>query len=900
MANKPKTGNEIRQSYIDFFIGKKHHFVRSSSLVPGGDATLLFTNAGMVQFKDVFLGTDQRKYKRATNSQKCMRVAGKHNDLEDVGQDDTHHTFFEMMGNWSFGDYYKKEAISYAWELLTEIWELPKDRLYATVFKDELGQIPTDEEAVEYWAEQPGFSMDRLFYLGRKENFWEMGDTGPCGPCSEIHYDLRPEEGPVTDKAVLDTDRFTEIWNLVFIQYNRKGPDKLDPLPRKHVDTGLGLDRVVAILQNVSSNYRTDLLLPLVEAVQELTGDSDQERDQNFTPYRVIADHARAAAFLIADGVVPGNMGRNYICRMIIRRGYRFGGHVGLHSPFLGRIAELAVDLYQDAYPELKQNRKIILNTITREEEQFQQTLENATLHLEDLLNELKVGETLPGEVAANLYTTFGMPLEITRDIAKERGLAVDQEGFRKAMELHRVNSGAGHAMGDIGGEEVEFYRELLNNLQKDNKLDSGGVLYNPYEELTVQGPILALIKNGKAVETAKEKDQVQIILAKTPFYMESGGQVSDTGTIEGDNWSIVVQDIYQPAAGMIVHKGIVQHGNPKSGDQATAKVDQKRRQDIIRNHTATHLLHAALDKIVGEHARQAGSLVAPDHLRFDFTHNQALTDEQILAVEEEVNRRILEDHPLDIKQKPLQEAIDEGARALFGEKYSDVVRTIKMGDFSYELCGGTHCSRSSEVGLFLITSEGSTAAGIRRIEAVTGSAAYQLVQNRFKEMKTAAKLLSTGPDQLASQVSSLLDLQKKAEKSRDKLLRKLAVIELKTALENLEQVDGINLLTRILEESDLDTMRMIADRFRQEVSKQGIVVLGTVIDGSPRLIAAVTEDLIKEGIKAGDLIKHVAQQVGGGGGGRPNLAEAGGKDPEKLPAALDSVAGWIKGKKNS
>jgi len=900
MGKKPITGNEIRQSYIDFFKDKEHNFVRSSSLVPGGDATLLFTNAGMVQFKDVFLGTDLRDYKRATNSQKCMRVAGKHNDLEDVGQDDTHHTFFEMMGNWSFGDYYKKEAISYAWELLTEVWELPKERLYATVFQDELGQIPTDDEAVKYWEEQPGFSMDRLFYLGRKENFWEMGDTGPCGPCSEIHYDLRPEEGPVTDKAVLDTDRFTEIWNLVFIQYNRKGPDTLDPLPNKHVDTGLGLDRAVAILQNVNSNYRTDLLLPLIEAVQELTGDSDKERDQNFTPYRVIADHARAAAFLIADGVVPGNMGRNYICRMIIRRGYRFGGHLGLHSPFLGNIAELAVDLYQDAYPELKQNRKIILNTILREEEQFQQTLENATLHLEDLIRDYKSGDILSGSDTADLYTTFGLPLEITRDIVKERGIGVDEEGFQKAMEQHRINSGAGHAMGDLGGEEVELYRELLSSLQKEKKLDSGGVEYNPYDELTVQGSVLVMIKDDKQVSTVKEKDQIQVILPKTPFYMESGGQVSDTGTIEGDGWSIAVKDIYQPAAGMIVHKGVVVQGTPKTGDQAEAKVDQKRRKDIIRNHTATHLLHAALDKVIGEHARQAGSLVAPDHLRFDFTHNQGLTDQQILAVEEEVNRRIMEDHPLDIKHKPLQDAIDEGARALFGEKYGDVVRTIKMGDFSYELCGGTHCSRSSEVGLFLITSEGSTAAGIRRIEAVTGSEAYRLVQTRFQEMKSAAKSLSTGPDQLASQVNSLVQLQKKAEKSREKLLRKLAVIELESALENLEQVAGINLLTRVLDESDLDTMRLVADRFRQEVPKQGIVVMGTVIDGSPRMIAAVTEDLIKKGIKAGDLIKFVAQQVGGGGGGRPNLAEAGGKDPEKLPDALNSVAGWIKEQKNN
>ncbi len=897
MSKKPKTGNEIRQSFIDFYKDKDHKIVRSSSLVPGGDATLLFTNAGMVQFKDVFLGTDQRDYTRATNSQKCMRVAGKHNDLEDVGQDDTHHTFFEMMGNWSFGDYYKKEAIAYAWELLTEVWELPKERLYATVFEDELGQIPTDEEAVEHWAEQPGFSLNRLFYQGRKDNFWEMGNTGPCGPCSEIHYDLRPEEGPVTDKAVLDTDRFTEIWNLVFIQYNRKGPEKLDPLPNKHVDTGLGLDRVVAIMQNVNSNFRSDLLLPIIEAVQELTGDSDQERDENFTPYRVIADHARAATFLIADGVVPGNMGRNYVCRMIIRRGYRFGGHLGLNSPFLKWIAEVVIDLYQDAYPELKKNRKIILNTIMREEEQFQQTLENATLHATDIMLLHKPGDVLSGSDTGDLYTTFGLPLEITRDIAKEYGIEVDEKGFREAMEQHRLNSGAGHAMGDLGGEEVELYRKLLNTLQKDGKLDSDGVIYNPYDELTAQGSVLALIKDNKKVTSAKEKDKVQVILPETPFYMESGGQVSDTGTIEGDGWSIAISDIYQPAAGMIVHKGIVQSGKPKTGDQASAIVDQKRRKDIIRNHTATHLLHAALDKVVGEHARQAGSLVAPDHLRFDFTHNQALTDEQVQAVEEEVNRRILEDHPLDIKHKPIQNAIDEGARALFGEKYGDVVRTIKMGDFSYELCGGTHCSRSSEVGLFLITSEGSTAAGIRRIEAVTGSEAYKLVQSRFQELKLAAKSLSTGPDQLASQVSAVLDLQKKAEKSRNKLVQKLALIELNTALEDLQKVKGVSLLTRILEESDLDTLRMVADRFRQQVSEKGVVVLGTVIDGSPRIIAAVTEDLIKEGIKAGDLIKFVAQQVGGGGGGRPNLAEAGGKDPEKLPEALDSVAGWIKDK---
>ena len=899
MKKNIPTGNEIRQSYIDYFTKKDHKIVRSSSLVPGGDSTLLFTNAGMVQFKDVFLGTDHREYSRAVNSQKCLRVAGKHNDLEDVGQDDTHHTFFEMMGNWSFGDYYKKEAISYAWELLTKIWKFPKDRLYATVFEDEQGLIPTDEEAVKYWSEQPGFSLDQLFYMGRKDNFWEMGDTGPCGPCSEIHYDLRPEEGPITNKELLDTDRFTEIWNLVFIQYNRKGPNHLDPLPNRHVDTGLGLDRVVAILQETDSNYRTDLLFPLIEAVQELSGYTDQEREENFTPFRVIADHARAAAFLIADGVVPGNLGRNYICRMIIRRGYRFGGQIGLDSPFLAKIASVVIDLYQDAYPELKQNRKIILDTITREEEQFQQTLENATIRLEVMIdNIIQQGLTvLPGEDAANLYSTNGLPLEITRDIIREQGLEVDEEGFHKAMEEHRIISGGGQAMGDVGGEEVEFYRKLLSSLQKEAELDSGGVGYNPHGPLTIEGKILALIKGDKSVKTAKVKDDVQVILPETPFYIEAGGQVSDTGVIEGDKWRIAIENLYQPAAGMIVHQGKVMQGKPTVGDPAVAKVDQVRRKDIMRNHTGTHLLHAALNHVIGEHARQAGSMVAPDRLRFDFTHNKALTDTELSAIEEEVNQRILEDHPLNIKHKPLQEAINEGARALFGEKYGDTVRTIRMGDFSYELCGGTHCDRSIEVGLFLIISEGSTAAGIRRIEAVTGRKAYQLVQSRFQELNTVAQYLSTGPDQVATSTGTFLDNLKYIEKSRDKLLKRLAVIELNQALENIEKIKGITLLTTIVEDADLDTLRLIADRFRQRISEKGVVVLGAVIDNSPRIIAAVTEDLVQKGIKAGDLVQYVAKQIGGGGGGRPELAEAGGKDPKKLKEALESVEGWIKGK---
>ncbi len=559
----------------------------------------------------------------------------------------------------------------------------------------------------------------------------------------------------------------------------------------------------------------------------------------------------------------------------------------------------MVIDIYQDAYPELKQNRNIILNTITREEEQFQQTLESSTGRLEFMLDEMleKNLTVFPGEDAANLYTTNGLPFEITRDIVRERGLEVDEEGFHKAMERHRIISGVGQATGDLGGEEVEFYRKLLTSLQEEGKLDSGGVVYNPYGSLVSQGKILALVKDGKSVQSAQEKDDIQVILPETGFYIEAGGQVSDTGIIEGENWKITVDDIYQPAAGMIVHQGTVLKGKPEAGNIATVKVDQMRRKDIMRNHTGTHLLHAALDHVLGEHARQAGSLVAPDYLRFDFTHNQALTSDEIKAVEGEVNQRIREDHLLNVKHKPLQEAIDEGARALFGEKYGDIVRTIQMDDFSYELCGGTHCDRSSDIGLFLITSEGSTAAGIRRIEAVTGRKAYQLVQSRFQELKTAANYLSTGSDQVAFQTGAVLEVLKKAEKSRDKLLKRLAVIELSQALENIEDIEGIKLLTTQVEDADLDTLRLMADRFRQHVPENGVIVLGAVIDGSPRLIAAVTEDLVQRGIKAGDLVQYVAKQVGGGGGGRPTIAEAGGKDPGKIKDALDSVASWIKEK---
>lgn len=902
MSKQDKTGNAIRQTFIEFFESKGHTFVPSASLVPGVDATLLFTNAGMVQFKDVFLGTDQRAYTRAANSQKCMRVAGKHNDLDDVGRDDTHHTFFEMLGNWSFGDYYKKEAIEWAWELLTEVWGIPQEQLYATVFKDEHNEIPTDDEAVKYWLEQPGMTTERVFYLGRKENFWEMADTGPCGPCSEIHIDLRPEDGPV-DVDTLETDRFIELWNLVFIQYNRLSPTKLKPLPATHVDTGLGLERIVSVLQNKDSNYRTDLLYPLIEATQKLTGHSEKEIDDNFTPYRVIADHARAATFLIGDAVIPGNLGRNYICRMIIRRAYRFGGMLGLHEPFLAKVAKAVIDNYGAAYTDLKRDSDTILKTITREEEQFQRTLDRATDQLDELLNQLEADgqTTLSGELAADLYTTYGMPLEITRDIARERSLDVDQAGFNQAMESHRQASGAGKAMGVMGADDVEAYQAVLKQLQEDGKIDSTGVVHDPYGSLDFEGKILALMVDGKAAVEAAPGSPVEILLPKTHFYIEAGGQVSDTGLINGDGWQIRVDDMRKPAAGIITHVGEVISGYPKVGDLGKVHIDAQRRKDIMRNHTATHLLHYALDEVLGSHARQAGSLVAPDRLRFDFTHPEALTPGELEEIETIVNQRVLEDHELVIQFKPLQQAIDEGARALFGEKYEQDVRNITISDdngdrpFSNELCGGTHCQRTGEIGTFIITSEGSAAAGIRRIEAVTGREAYNLIQRRFRVLNRAAATLATTPDQMMERAEATLTDLSSARKKIGELRQRLAAVDFTRVLEDPTDVKGISVITAILKEADADTLRQMADQFRQRSPENGVAVIASVINNKPLVIAAVTEDLVKRGIKAGDLVKFVATPLGGGGGGRPTLAQAGGKNPSKLEAVLDSVPDWVK-----
>ncbi len=897
------TGNQIRKTFIEFFKERGHTFVASSSLVPGGDATLLFTNAGMVQFKDVFLGTDQRPYTRAVNSQKCMRVAGKHNDLDDVGRDDWHHTFFEMLGNWSFGDYYKEEAIGWAWELLTEVWGLDKSKLWVTVFKDEKGEIPADEEAAGIWQKQPGIDKDHVLYFGRKDNFWEMAETGPCGPCSEIHIDRGPDfcdhSGEPGHVCGVNGDcmRFLELWNNVFIQYNRLSENELIPLAATHVDTGMGFERIVSVLQDVNSNYQTDLLKPLIDTVQNLTGMSDEELKKNYTSYRVIADHVRASTFLIADGVIPGNTGRNYVCRMIIRRAARFGGKIGLNEPFMASVAEVVINNYGEAYPELLRNKETILDNLTREEERFIKTIDAGLSYLSELFTELSLAneKVLDGQKTFDLYATHGLPLELTRDIARENGYEVDEPGFKKAMEEHRLASGAGKVFGEMGGDDVDEYRRVFESLKEKSVLDQSGVKYNPYQISTIKQPVLALFKDGKSVDQVFEQDQVEVLLPETDFYIESGGQVSDHGLIcaENGSWKIKIEGMRKPAAGLIVHIGKVTQGTVKAGEMSIAEVDIKRRKAIMRNHTATHLLHAELHKVLGKHARQAGSLVAPDRLRFDFTHPEAITLEQLSLIEDGVNKNILDNHSLTIKEKKLAEAIDEGAMALFGEKYAEDVRTVQIFEadhrLSYELCGGTHVQETGDIGMFIITSEGSAAAGIRRIEAITGEKAYEYIQNRMKILKRLSSELVVPIDKLPEKVQSLENELNAERKELSRVRQEIAASEFERQLDDVEMVGEIAVFSKAVPEADNDILRSLTDKFREKYPV-GVIVVGSVINGKPMLIAAASDAAVKLGAHAGNLVRSVAQIVGGGGGGKPSMAQAGGKDPEKLEEALSIV----------
>ncbi|MGD0878638.1 MAG: alanine--tRNA ligase [Anaerolineales bacterium] len=909
MTQKP-TGAEIRQTFIDFFVEHKHTFVPSASLVPGGDATLLFTNAGMVQFKDVFLGTDKRPYTRAVDSQKVLRVAGKHNDLDEVGRDDSHHTFFEMLGNWSFGDYYKQEAITWAWQLLTDVWGLPGESLYATCFKDDKGNIPTDDEAANIWKKQPGMQPAHVLFFGRKENFWEMAETGPCGPCSEIHIDRGEEFDNLRGKLHRcgvngECTRYLELWNNVFIQYNRIDKDTLEPLPAKHVDTGMGFERIVSVLQGVDSNYKIDLFQGALDSVRALTGDSPEKMFANFTPYRVIADHARAAAFLIADGVVPGNVGRNYVCRMIIRRAARFGTKLDLHDPFLSNVAEAIILAYGDFYPELVKSREVILDNLRREEVRFSRTVESGTAYLQGMLDELKHSgqRTLDGHKAFDLYATYGLPFEIARDIAREQDLEVDEAGFRTAMDAHRLASGGGKAMGRMGGEDAEFYAGIRQELQKAGRLGKDGVEYNPYEWLQVEGPLLALAADGQLLNETGAGDRVEVLLPKTGFYVESGGQVSDTGSIRASDgsWEIEITEMRKPSAGVIVHVGELVFGHPKTGNLAIAAVDVARRHDIRRNHTATHLLHAALHQVLGQKAVQAGSLVAPDHFRFDFNHSEAMTTEQVEQVEKLVNEAVAADFAVTSVSKSRQQAISEGAMALFGEKYGDVVRTITIGDpqhrHSYELCGGTHLERSSDVGIFLIVSESSAAAGVRRIVAVTGRGAYELVARRFKLLKQAAGVLQSAVEEVPQKAEQMQEELAATRKQVAGLRSELAMKMFSSQLSAADNIKGVHLVTMELPGLDKETLGQLADTFRKKYLDHGICVIATVNAGQVIVMAAVTQDLIKQGIKAGDLVGHVSRQLGAGGGGAPHLAFGGGRDVAIIPAALASVRAWVEEK---
>ncbi len=895
MTHRP-TSDEIRQTFLDFFDELGHTIVPSASLVPQDDPTLLFTNAGMNQFKDVFLGIGTRPYTRAADTQKCMRVAGKHNDLDDVGRDGTHHTLFEMLGNWSFGDYYKQEAITWAWMLLTDVYGLEKERLWVTVFEDDKGDLGRDEEAATHWKQKTSIDRNHVLYFGRKDNFWEMGDTGPCGPCSEIHYDRGPEACDMQNVPghVCEVNgpcaRFTEIWNLVFIQYNNLGEGHLAPLPAQHVDTGLGFERLVAILQGVDSNYRSDLFWPLIEQTQSMANQSDEEREANLTAYRVIADHVRACTFLIGDGVLPANDGRGYVLRMVLRRAVRFGRRLGFTQPFMAELAQLVIEKMGHVFPELPQRADFIEATITAEEERFLRTLDQGLTRLEEIMGELQVrGKTeIPGKDVFFLHDTLGLPFEVTRDIAEEHGFTVDEAGYRHAREEQRARARAAGEFALEADEHGRLYPQLLDYVREQQALES--LRHDPYGPLQLQARVVGLIQADALVEKAGEEETVEVALDRTNFYVEAGGQVSDTGRLYGPDWEIEVAEMKRPIEGLPLHVGKVVAGTPRIGDPVRAEVNTGRRWDIMRNHTATHLLHRALRQVLGSHIAQAGSLVAPDRLRFDYNYERPITPEQQEEIERLVTEAVLANYPVSSRQERYREALEQGVIALFGEKYGDEVRVLRVGPaespYSQELCGGTHVSRTGDIGAFLITSESGIGAGIRRIEAVTGRGALAAAQALRAREEQAASLLETIRENVPQRVLRLLEELRAAHKEIDQLNRKLARESFEALLDAVQEINDVPFLAAQVEAPEMDTMREMADWFRDKLG-DSIIVLGAVIDGKPRFIAATTKALTRRGVHAGQLVKQVAQVVGGGGGGRPDMAQAGGQDAEKIEEAL-------------
>ncbi|AGQ29550.1 MULTISPECIES: alanine--tRNA ligase [Serratia] len=872
-----KSTAEIRQAFLDFFHSKGHQVVASSSLVPNNDPTLLFTNAGMNQFKDVFLGLDKRAYSRATTSQRCVRAGGKHNDLENVGYTARHHTFFEMLGNFSFGDYFKHDAISFAWELLTgENWfNLPKERLWVTVYE-------TDDEAFDIWQKQIGVPAERIIRIGdnkgaafASDNFWQMGDTGPCGPCTEIFYDHGDHIwGGPPGSPEEDGDRYIEIWNIVFMQFNRQSDGTMLPLPKPSVDTGMGLERIAAVLQHVNSNYEIDLFSTLIAAVAKVTGAADL----NNKSLRVIADHIRSCAFLVSDGVTPSNEGRGYVLRRIIRRAVRHGNMLGAKDSFFYKLVAPLIEVMGPAADELKRQQSLVEQVLKTEEDQFARTLERGLTLLDEELANLQ-GDTLDGETAFRLYDTYGFPVDLTADVCRERGLKVDEAGFELAMEAQRRRA----------RESSGFGADYNSMIRVD-----GASQFCGYDHEQQQSTVIALFRDGQSVNEIHAGEEAVVVLDETPFYGESGGQVGDKGVLKAAGADFEVSDT-QKYGQAIGHQGKLSQGSLKVNDRVDAQIDTVRRNRIRLNHSATHLLHAALRQTLGEHVAQKGSLVNDKYLRFDFSHFEAMKPEQIRIVEDLVNQQIRRNLPVQTEVMALDDAKEKGAMALFGEKYDDNVRVLTMGDFSTELCGGTHASRTGDIGLFRILSESGTAAGIRRIEAVTGEGAIATLHQQNDLLQDVAHLVKGDSNNLTDKVRAVLDRTRALEKELQQLKDQQAAQESASLSSKAKMVNGVPLLVSKLDNVEPKMLRTMVDDLKNQLGS-AIIVLATTADDKVSLIAGVTKDLTDR-VKAGELIGNVAQQVGGKGGGRPDMAQAGGTDVSALPAALDSVEAWVASK---
>jgi alanyl-tRNA synthetase len=868
--------SEIRQAYLDFFASKGHQIAPSSPVVPGDDPTLLFTNAGMNQFKDVFLGFDKRSYKRATTAQKCIRAGGKHNDLDNVGYTARHHTFFEMLGNFSFGDYFKQDAIQYAWELLTQVFKLPKEKLWVTVYAE-------DDEAYDIWLKQIGIPAERIVRIGdnkgaryASDNFWMMGDTGPCGPCTEIFYDHGPDiPGGPPGSPDEDGDRFIEIWNNVFMQFNRDEAGEMHPLPKPSVDTGMGLERIAAVLQHVHSNYQIDLFVHLLKAAKQAVDDAGAKNcDENSPSLKVIADHIRACSFVVVDGVIPGNAGRGYVLRRIARRAIRHGYKLGARQPFFHKLVPALVAEMGDAYPELRQAQTRVMDALKQEEERFFQTISNG---MEILEGALAGGDkTLDGETAFRLHDTFGFPLDLTADVCRERGVSVDSVGFEQAMQRQRDQARAAGKFKMAQG--LEYRGESTQ--------------FHGYDDLIVKDArITALYRDGSPVESIKAGDSAVVVLNRTPFYAESGGQVGDRGELRTDLSQFVVEDTFKIQADVFGHQGELQEGELKVGDLVQAKVDGALRAKTMRNHSATHLLHKALREVLGDHVQQKGSLVDSEKTRFDFTHTAPLTKAEINRIEQIVNQEILVNSPASAKVMALEDAQKTGAMMLFGEKYGAQVRVLEIGS-SKELCGGTHVQRTGDIGSFKITSEGGVAAGIRRVEAITGSNVIDFVNSVESKLHEAASILKTTSHELPQRVGQLQEQIKHLERELERVSSKLAASQGDDLINQAKEHKGLKVLAAQLDTADAKVLRETMDSLKSKL-KSAAIVLASVQDGKVSLIAGVTSDATNR-IKAGDLVNFVAQQVGGKGGGKPEMAMAGGNDPSGLAKALQGVDHWV------